>query len=356
MRFWPFTRRTEKRATYSEMALQSFMSTVQGQASDVGKTAALEAVSGLLARDLMDARVIAAPWAENAISTAWRAMVGRSLIRDGASMSLVDMSGGDLALIPCASWDWMEGGLNESTWSARVTAYGPVNSFTRRLGRDSLVWLTWGTAPQSRHRGAGPMAWASLAAKSAAEAERTLGDELGGPLAQILPMPDDGGGDPDDDTDTLAALRADIAKARGQAILPESTADAYGEGPAAAPRRDWVPSRLGPDMPATVIEAARDGFSRTIAACGCPPSLFDPRADGTSQREALRRWHLSTVRPIAGMIARELSARLDTPVRFEFDSYPLDLSGRASSFKQLVANGIEIERALRLTGLLADDD
>lgn len=348
MKFLPkFMRRTERR-NYSDIALQAFMTGATGEANDAGRTAALEAVSSLLARDLMDARVSAAPWAQNAISPQWRAMTGRSLIRAGASMSFVEMSG-EMELIPCADWDWLEGGLSEDTWTARVTAYGPVRTITRRLSRDSLVWVTWGASPRSRHRGAGPLSWASSTGRLAGAMERHLGDELTAPHAYTMPLPDG-------DSTKMDAVADSLGKARGGLVFVPTTAGGFEAGRGEAPHRDWIASRLGANPPAALVELARDAFDRALAACGCPPALFQARADGTAQREALRRWHLSVVRPVAGLLAHELTQRLDTPVTFQFDNYAVDLQSRATSFKQLVANGVEIEKALAITGLLADDD
>ena len=172
-----------------------------------------------------------------------------------------------------------------------------------------------------------------------------------GPLANIVPIPQD----PGDDDSPLAQLRADIGAARGKALLVETTAAGYGEGRTAAPMSDWKPQRLGPDPPASVPEIARDSFARMLAACGTTISLFDD-SDGTSQREALRRWHMGTVRPLARLLEHELSTKLDTPVKLRFDAYPTDLAGRASAFKALVTGGMDVAAAVATAGLLADDD
>ena len=87
-------------------------------------------------------------------------------------------------------------------------------------------------------------------------------------------------------------------------------------------------------MTDTQARVAQQAFERTLAACGVPPSLFVD-ADGTAQREAVRRWHLGTVIPLA-------------------DSYPLDLAGRAQAFQKLVAGGMDIDRALAVSGLMTD--
>ena len=160
--------------------------------------------------------------------------------------------------------------------------------------------------------GRGPASWAALTAKTAAETERSLGDEAAGPLANLVTYPQDGGDGEDDDP--LAMLKTDIAGARGKALLVETTSAGLGEGRASAPQRDWVPQRLGPEPPDAMVTSVDAAFARMVAACGSTISLFND-SDGTSQREALRRWHMSTVRPLSGLLAAELTTKLDTPSR-----------------------------------------
>ena len=295
-----------------------------------------------------------------AVTPVWLAQIGRSLIREGASLSVISMgSSGRVDLIPAAFWNFESlgtpGAELERDWNCRVTTYGPSSSYTRLLPRDQLVFIRWGTSPGTRYRGQGPTSWAHLSARLHGEAERSLADEASGPIANLLPIPDGADGGDGSDDDPLAMLKADIAAARGRALLIESTAAGFGEGMSAAPRRDWISSRLGPNPPAGMVQLAEQAFARMLAACGCPPGLFESGADGTSQREALRRWHMNTVIPLARILEHELSARLETPVRLKFDGYPLDLQGRATTFQKLVAGGTSINEALSISGLLTDD-
>ena len=79
-------------------------------------------------------------------------------------------------------------------------------------------------------------------------------------------------------------------------------------------------------------------------------------SDGTSQREAVRRWHQNLVLPLARLVEHELSMKLETPVELKFDKYPLDLVGRAAAFQKLVAGGIAVNEALATSGLLVSSD
>ena len=259
---------------------------------------------------------------------------------------------GMVRLIPASSWHW-EGSHDPTTWTVRATAYGPSTSTTWNLPASGVVFVRWGSTPGQPYVGTGPLSWAHTTARLQSEAERSLADEAGGPLAQLLAIPQDGGDD--GDGDPLKMLRADIAGARGKALLVETSAAGWGEGRTAAPQRDWQASRLGPMPPESMATIRKDAFEAVLAACGTPPSLFVD-SDGTSQREAVRRWHLGTVLPLARLVEHELSAKLETDVRLKFDNYPLDLAGRAQAFQKLVAGGVAVNEALATSGLLSGTD
>ncbi len=257
-----------------------------------------------------------------------------------------------LQLIPASSWHW-EGNHDPDSWTVRVTAYGPSTSTTWNLPARSIVFVRWGSTPGQTYVGTGPLSWAHTSARLQSQIERSLADEAAGPLAQLIAIPQNEA-DPDSDSDQLAPLKSSIAGARGKALFVETVNAGWGEGKASAPQRDWNANRLGPAPPAPFIEAAQQSFQRVIAACGASVALFDD-SDGTSKREALRQWHLGTVRPLARVLETELSMKLETPVRSVFDNYPLDLAGRAQAFQKLVAGGVAVNEALTTAGLLSDD-
>ena len=356
---WPWSKPETRSAGggYSDAIVAAVEAQAAAKVADASSTAAIEAVAGMLSRAFADADVIAEPWAQAAIDPFWLMQVGRSLIREGASLSVIDMNGtGRLDLVPAAFYNFealsTPGAESEDTWHCRATTYGPSSSRTRLLSRDQLVFVRWGTSPGTRYRGQGPTSWAHLTARLQGEAERSLGDEASGPIANILPVPQDGGDGTDDDP--LAELKADISKARGKAVLTETTAAGWGEGKASAPMSDWKPHRLGPHPPESMIAVADAAFSRMVAACGASVSLFTD-ADGTAQREAWRRWHLGTVQPLAKLLSHELTMRLETPVKLKLDKYPTDLAGRAGAFKALVTGGMPVTEAAAVSGLLTDD-
>ena len=276
------------------------------------------------------------------------AQIGRDLVRSGDSMHVIRMgAAGMVRLIPASSWHW-EGSHDPDSWTVRATAYGPSTSTTWNLPASAVVFVRWGGTPGQPYVGTGPLSWAHTTARLQSEAGRSLADEAGGPLAQLLAIPQDGGDA--GDGDPLKMLKADIAGARGKALLVETSAAGWGEGRTAAPQRDWQASRLGPMPPESMATIRKDAFEAVLAACGTPPSLFVD-SDGTSQRESVRRWHLNLVLPLARLVEHELTAKLETPVELKFDTYALDMVSRATVVAKLAQAGVPMATALEAVNL-----
>ena len=359
MRLWGGKKREKRTAgDYSDSVLRILEAQALEGTANTGATAATEAASGLLARALASATIEGENWLAETISAEWLAQVGRDLIRRGESLHVIDLctETGRVFLLPQSTWNWEGGTDRPDTWRVRCTGYGPSNSTTRYLSQNGVVFLRWGASPGTLYRGTSPLSWASLTAKTQAESERSIGDELGGPIAQIIPLPSVDVPDPTDENtnDPLAVLKTKIGKARGNAVMVETTAAGYGEGMTGAPRKDWIANRLGPNFQQPLVEAAKTAYQRMLSACGASSPLFDD-SDGTAKREALRQYFLMTVQPFATLIAQELTKKLGTTVTLKFDLYALDLAGRAQAFQKLVQSGMSIEQALGTTGLLVQD-
>ena len=90
-----------------------------------------------------------------------------------------------------------------------------------------------------------------------------------------------------------------------------------------------------------------------LNVCGVPVSLAMD-ADGTGQRESWRRFVMGSVEPVAGIVAEELARKLETPgLSFDFAGlWAHDLAGRAQAFKGLVAGGMGVEDAARISGIM----
>lgn len=100
----------------------------------------------------------------------------------------------------------------------------------------------------------------------------------------------------------------------------------------------------------------KEAFDAVLAVCGCSPALFDS-SDGTSKREAVRNFLHGTVKPLGRLLEEELTAKLETEVRLNYDNlYMHDLAGRAAAFQKYVAGGMDVAKALALTGMMVPDD
>ena len=336
---------------FSDAVVRLIEAQAAGTAADASSTAATEAAAGGLSRAFSAATVEGVPWVKTAITPTFLGQVGRDLVRSGDSLHVIEVTGGKVQLIPCSSWHW-EGSHNPDTWTVRASAYGPSTSTTWHLPAAAVVFVRWGSTPGQPYVGVGPTSWAHTTARLGSEAERALADELGTELANLLPVPAPVAAI--GEIDPLRQLKADISAARGKAVTVETTSAGMGTGKMGAPASDWSPKRLGPNPTQVQAQIAQQAFERTLAAHGTPPSLFTD-ADGTAQREAVRRWHLGTVLPLARIVEHELSLKLETPVALRFDNYPLDLAGRAAAFQKLIAGGMAIEQALAVSGLVIPD-
>ena len=349
---WPWQRRERRDSggDFSDAVVRLIEAQAAGSAADASSTAAVEAASGALSRAFASAEVSAEPWAVEAITPAFLSQVGRDLVRSGDSLHTIEVDRmGGVVLLPCSSWHW-EGDSHPDTWYVRATTYGPSSSTTRLLPAGAVVFVRWGSTPGQPYVGIGPTSWAHTTARLQSEAERSLADEVSGPVGQLLPVPQDGGDG--SEADPLRNLKADISGARGKALLLETTAAGWGEGMSSAPRADWRAQRLGPMPPDAMATLRADTYSAMLAACGTPAALFDD-ADGTAQREAYRRFLTLTVQPLARLLAHELSMKLETAVSFDFTGlYAHDLVGRATAFQRLVSAGMSVQDAAATSGLL----
>lgn len=350
-RWWPFGKRETRDSggDFSDAVLRLIESQAAGTAADASSTAAIEAASGALSRAFASAEVVGASWVQDAVSPAFLAQVGRDLIRSGDSLHVIDVSGmGEVSLLPCSSWHF-EGDAHPESWSVRATFYGPSTSTTRHLPYEGVVFVRWGVKPGQPYVGVGPTSWAHTTARLQSETERSLADEVGGPVAQIAVVPGQAArsGSGDDEVDPLRMLRADITAARGKSLVLEDMASMRSDANMA---KAWAFDRMGPQPPDAMSKIMEQSFMSVLAATGTPPSLFTD-SDGTSQREAVRRWHQNVIVPHAKILEHELTMKLETQVKLKFDSYALDMVSRAQVISKLVQAGVDVGVAMMAVGL-----
>ena len=351
---WPFPKsKPEVRQSggipFSDAVVAAIVQAAGGTSpADPTAIAALEAATALYASAFAAAEVKPQNEITRAVSPQVRALIARDLIRRGESLHLIRVRAGRVQLFPAGSWD-VRGPWEEQSWFYRLDLFGPSGNVTRFVPGRSVVHARYAVDPARPWLGISPLQWARATGTLAANLEQRLGEEAGGTVAHVLPIPQDGGDGTDDDP--LASLKLDIKAARGGTVLTETTSGGWGEGRIAAPNSDWASKRIGANPPAVLPELRNHVFGAVMAACGVPVSLVTD-ADGTSQREAYRRWYATSVKALGDLVAAELSAKLETPLSFDFTHlYAHDLVGRTGAFAKLVAGGVEMERAVLIAGL-----
>ena len=353
---WPFSRKNgaflpEKRESipFTDAVVAALAAQAGGQSvGDASAIAALEAAVALYSRAFSAARLSPAV---PALSPSVMALIARNLIRRGEDVHRLMVEGGAVRLQAIGSWD-VRGGPRESEWWYRVDEFGPSGNLTHFVPSAAVLHCRYAVDSARPWYGISPLGWARSTGTLAANLETRLGEEAGGPVGHVIPVPQDGGDGTDDDP--LAQFKIDLAAARGRTILAETTAAAWGDGKAAAPQADWKPQRFGADPPASLPSLRTEASMSVLSACGVPVSLVTD-ADGTSQREAWRRFVMGSVEPLLGIVGEEIESKLETRVAFDLSAlWAHDLAGRASSFKAMVTAGMAIERAAALSGLISD--
>ena len=191
---WPWSKPESREAVGGYTGIISALIGAQaaGTTQQASATAALEACAGALSRSFMAAKVEAPPDIAEAVSPRTLGQIGRDLVRVGESLHVIRTMGGKLRLIPSSTWYW-EGDADPSTWLCTATSYGPSGSSTWRLPMDSVVYIAWGSPTARPFHGLSPSSWSADTSRLMANTERALADEAGGPVAQLLPVPQDGG-------------------------------------------------------------------------------------------------------------------------------------------------------------------
>ena len=295
---------------------------------DAQALGALETAAAIWSRGFAAATVSPANSLTASITPSILALIGRELVRRGETVLALKMVDGMMRLVPAGSWD-VRGGWNEDEWWYRVDLFGASEHETEHLPSAGVAHCRYAVDPGTPWIGVAPLKWGRLTATLAANVETRLGEEAGAPVGSLLPVPLPAAPDGDDDTDPTLDLRRDLKALKGGVALVETTAAGMGTGRSEAPQADWVGRRFGANPPATVVETYGASALSVLNVCGVPVSLATD-ADGTSQREAWRRFAMGSLEPTARMVAEELGRKLDTPdLKFDFSSlWAHDLQGR----------------------------
>ena len=323
------------------------MSRAQGKSLAVpSSTAALEACAGTVGRGFAASEVSGPDSLTRALTPSTMELIGRSLIRRGELVLLIDSSSGSLRLVPAQTHD-VEGGPFPDEWEYKITLGGPSRTMTYDfVPAASVLHFRYASDPSTPWRGNGPVEVAALAGKLSAETARALADEASGPVGRLLAVPVDGA------DASVTGLKTDIANARGRTAIIEGGdwGNAGGDS-----RVSLKSERFGAEPPASMVELLSASSQEVYAACGFNSALWGG-SSSAAVREAWRLALFGVLSPLGRLVESELQEKLEDTVTLSWQELRAsDLSGRARAFQSMVGGGMAVDQAVAVAGLMVED-
>ena len=338
---WPFGK-VENRESYTDAIVSALISQAGGSSvpPTVEALGAVEAAAGLWSRAFASATVEPQAAATMPLTPSVLAAIGRGLAVRGEAVFVLDVNGA-VELTQASSWK-VSGGARPESWRYEVELPLPSGKVSKRtLSADAVLHVRYATRPAAPWAGISPLGMAAETRALATWIERRLAEEASTATSYVLPLPEGGNVD---------ALKADIKAGRGRLQIVDTTAAAWGDGTASAPRADWKSNRLGANPPDSLGKLRGDVKADIFGVYGIPSSIH---GTGGSARESYRQFLGSTIAPLAKIVTEELSAKLDTPtlaLTFQ-DLRAADIASRARAYKQLIDAGMGAAEAAEVTGL-----
>ena len=329
---WPWTRRVETReGDLDTVIADAALTAAAGGTPRADRLAAAQAAAGLIGRAFASATVDGE--AGQLLTAFLREVIGRSLVLRGEALLV---AGQGATLIPAAGFD-VTGNADPMTWRYRVDLSGPSGVTYRRLPFAEVLHFRVNADPATPWRGRSGFSLSSATARTATEAEHSAGNEAKVSVARLFQAPPRL--HPHQREQSDRDLPAAVAKGGYFGISLKEGA-----------RPDVEP--VHPDPSQGHLELRRQSALDLLAAAGIPAALADPRAEGTSQREAFRRLVHSTCEPLAAAVEAEVEAKLAMPCRFDFSRlFAADLAARGRVLRQMVDAGVPLDDALGTVGL-----
>ena len=345
---WPFGNKLETRDdSYSDVLIAALVSRAQGKTLSIPTaTAALEACAGTVGRGFAASEVTGPDSLTRALTPGVLELVGRSLIRHGEIVFLIDTTSGRLRLVPAETHD-VTGGPFPEEWEYRLTLGGPSRTHTYDyVPAQSVLHFRYACDASTPWRGNGPVQVANLAGRLSAQTVNALADESSGPVGRLLGIPVDGA------DATVEGLKADIKNAAGRVALLE-TGDWGNAGGDA--KVDLKAERFGAEPPASLVDLVDVSSREIYAACGFNAALWGG-SQAASVREAWRLALFGVLSPLGRLVEAELKDKLDDEVSLSWQELRAsDLSGRAQAFQSMVGGGMDISKAIAVAGLMVED-
>ena len=277
------------------------------------------------------------------------ALIGRELIRTGECLFLLNVAQDAVQALPCSHWDVQSLYPDPSVWWYRADIPSPNGTKTKTVRASEVLHFKWACSPSMPWKGISPLQAGSDTTKMLGRLESSAGDESGIPSGFILPV----AATPEQGSEIERAIEKSKSKLK---VIANNIAGWASAGGSSKPGGgSGNPVRIGPTFTAGLVDLRRDTALSVFAACGIPSELAS-QGEGTSAREAWRRFLHGTLQPIADQIAVEASNKLGTEISISFNKlFASDLSGRARSFQSMIGGGMTTDKAAGLAGLLESE-
>ena len=311
-----------------------------------GVPAALEIAAGMWGRAFATSRINPTNSRTAGLNAVTLAAIGRRLLLRGQWVAEIEVMGGMVHLAEAQAWE-VYGGRRPESWEWELTFDGPTRQERRNVGASRVLNLMYAVDANRPWQGTGPLNSAGITQGLLTNLETRLAQESNAAAGNIVPIPD---------TAQAGSLQEDLRRADGRLTLVDSVAD-WGQGSENRPNQDWQPRRLGANPPAGVIELRAAAERSILAAAGVPVSVLS-ESDGTKAREDFRRFLHSTMQPLGKLIGPQLDRALGVDgISFDWtDLGAGDISGRARALQGMINAGIDLDRAMALSGLMVSDN
>ena len=330
---WPWQTETAEpeQRSYSDAITQAIIDNAASAASE-GYVAGLEIAAGQLSRAFTSSSVTGP--GRSAFGPDVMGQIGRALVEVGEAV-------------------WYRRGME----IVRAQTYTPnagggytltVAGTEVTVPRRRLFAPRWNVDVDTGY-GIAPLTVAQALKTMLVNLEKSLSQESSASVGYLLPIPADAG------NPITGDLKADLSNLEGKIALIETAQTGWGDGQQGAPRRDFELARLGPRFPEANIELYTAAQANVLAACGYPVQLVQ-QSDGTSQREAWRRYLHGTVAPLARLV-EQAAEFVGLSISISFDAlFASDITGRARAFQSLVGAGMSLEQAAATSGILLENE
>ena len=337
LRTWWESRAESTPSDYTNLRIAEAYQSFSGKAGVRGSAAYISALN--LISDSVSIASLEGEFAESL--TPHLGSIARSLVDCGESVFEIQLSAdGKITLLP-STIATVRGGADPVDWSYLLTRQGPTESTSIERPAGGVLAFISHSLPKTPWRGRGRLE-ASGTGELLANLESQMTHESRVSPARVI------------------AVGAVVDQSRDVSALV-GEGGIVGVTQATGTRDD--PSGIKAGVVRNETSAASVSLHESLSAqissaLGVPPDLLGSGASEAGTRESFRRFAASTINGLLEIIRVEFQAKIG-PLSIETEALRAGdiaarsraVGSRSVAFKNFVANGIEVERALVLAGL-----